>query len=183
MNDERQISRLSKQLAKNLPRPTPDNPRELLHSICTQLAEERNRTVRLMFRTFPPQTVSGLWLKLPDEDLIIVEENTGWFHQLVILGHEIWHMVSGRGAGCLAHHHGGEQHVVAAARALSEDFDLQEVIDLVEIAARTSVDATDEESTAERAGLAIATAVRRAMHSSGAPRYGLAGRIEQSLGG
>lgn len=182
MNDERQISRLSKQLAKNLPRPTPDNPRELLDAICTQLAEERNRKVRLMFRTFPPQTVSGLWFKLPDEDLIVVEENTSWFHQLVILGHEIWHMVSGRGAVCFAHDHGGEK-IVAAARALSDEFDIQEAVNLVEMAARTEVDATEEESTAERAGLAIATAVRRAIQTSNTPSYGLAGRIEQSLGG
>lgn len=182
MNDERQISRLSKQLAKNLPRPTPDNPREILLTICAQLAEERNRRVRLMFRTFPSQTVSGLWFKLPDEDLIVIEENTGWFHQLVILGHEVWHMVSGRGSTCFADDHSGEK-VVAAARALSDDFDIQEAMNVFEMAARTEVDATEEESTAERAGLAIATAVRRAIQTSGTPSYGLAGRIEQSLGG
>ncbi|MFE1559217.1 toxin-antitoxin system, toxin component [Streptomyces sp. NPDC058734] len=182
MNEDRQINRLSKQLAKNLPRPTPDNPRELLQAICTQLAEERGRTIRLMFRAFPPETVSGLWLKLPDEDLIVIEEGTTWFHQLVILGHEIWHMVSGRGSACVGHSSSGEQ-VVAAARSLGEDFDLAEALELFDVAARTEVDVNDEESTAERAGLAIATAVRRAMQTSQAPSFGLAGRIQQSLGG
>ncbi|WP_227025959.1 toxin-antitoxin system, toxin component family protein [Streptomyces fodineus] len=92
----------------------PDDVRELCRALCEEMSATRDgRPVRLRFERFPDEIeVTGLWLEFADFDLVIVEERAEAVQQLVILGHELWHLHVGH-----RHHHlTGD----AAARALAD---------------------------------------------------------------
>ncbi|GHD49071.1 toxin-antitoxin system, toxin component [Streptomyces mirabilis] len=159
----------------------------------TLLSDMRQRPVILKRTAFPPNTVSGLWLDLPDMDILAVREDTADVeHAHVILGHEIWHMFQGH---CTAHTSAGP----AAARAQSGH---SETVDRIARhilasddgqlsdrgygdlrgAARTGFDA-DEEAEAEMFGLRFGTDLRTVRRSHRRPDlHQVAGRIEESLG-
>jgi hypothetical protein len=92
----------------------PVDVRELGAALCAEMSARRGgRPVKLRFERFPDGIgVTGLWMEFPDFDLVIVEERAETVQQLVILGHELWHMHAGH-----CHHHlpGAD----AAALALS----------------------------------------------------------------
>ncbi|MFA3874036.1 toxin-antitoxin system, toxin component family protein [Streptomyces sp. MMCC 100] len=94
------------------PRP-PRDVRELCHALCEEMSARRGgRPVGLRFERFPDELeVTGLWIQFHDHDLVIVEERAEAMQQLVILGHELWHMHAGH-----EHHHAVGS---AAARALT----------------------------------------------------------------
>jgi hypothetical protein len=113
---------------------------------------------------------------MADQDLVVIEERTAPDHQLVILGHELWHMK----AGHCSHHVEG---AAVAARLLSDTADLQATV--LRVAARTRFDLADEKE-AESFGLLLASKCRTWLAGSQlrgpVSRDGLAGRIEASLG-
>ncbi|MFF6977311.1 toxin-antitoxin system, toxin component family protein [Streptomyces sp. NPDC008343] len=80
----------------------PADVRELCHALCVEMSARRGgRPVELRFERFPDEIeVTGLWVEFQDFDLVIVEERAEAMQQLVILGHELWHMHAGHG-----HHH------------------------------------------------------------------------------
>lgn len=80
----------------------PVGVRELCGALCEVMSERRGgRRVELRFERFPDEIeVTGLWLEFQDFDLVIVEERAEAAQQLVILGHELWHMHAGH-----CHHH------------------------------------------------------------------------------
>jgi len=90
-------------------RPPADVP-ELCRILCQEMSGRRGgRPVDLRFERFPDEiAVTGLWVEFEDFDLVIVEERAEKMQQLVILGHELWHLHAGH-----AHHH------AAAADALA----------------------------------------------------------------
>ncbi|WP_242438932.1 toxin-antitoxin system, toxin component [Streptomyces sp. CB00455] len=130
-----------------------------------------------MFEPFPPDTVSGLWLDMGDHDLIVVEANTSPLHQIVIMGHELWHRKEGR-----CGHHGSAAGAVAAARMLGDRWRVEDAV--AHVAARTNPD-QDEERRAERFGHMLAAKLRPYLDGSvgGRPADGVAGRIWASLEG
>lgn len=140
------------------------------------MSRRRGRPVLFRAAPFPPGTASGLWLDMADQDLIVVEERTAPDHQLVILGHELWHMQSGH----CGHHVDG---AAVAARLLSDTADLQATVR--KVAARTRFDLADEQD-AESFGLLLASKCRTWLAGSAlrkpVQRDQLAGRIEASLG-
>jgi hypothetical protein len=76
-------------------------------------ARRGGRPVVLRFERFPDEIdVTGLWVEFQDFDLVIVEERAEAVQQLVILGHELWHLHTGHG-----HRHGPG---ATAARALAD---------------------------------------------------------------
>ena len=77
------------------PRPHRRGPTELYAALCAAMSRRRGRPVVFRMAAFPPGTASGLWLDMADRDLVVVEERTAPEHQLVILGHELWHMKAG----------------------------------------------------------------------------------------
>ncbi|CAL9414413.1 hypothetical protein SUDANB58_01713 [Streptomyces sp. enrichment culture] len=83
------------------PRP-PGDVRALCRVVCEEMAARRGgRPVELRFERFPDEIdVTGLWVEFHDFDLVIVEERAEAVQQLVILGHELWHLHAGHG-----HHH------------------------------------------------------------------------------
>ncbi|MEW2246166.1 MULTISPECIES: toxin-antitoxin system, toxin component family protein [unclassified Streptomyces] len=90
----------------------PGEVRALCRALCAAMAQRRGgRPVELRFERFPDGIgVTGLWVEFQDFDLVIVEERAEEVQQLVVLGHELWHL------------HAGHRHQVsgaAAARALA----------------------------------------------------------------
>ncbi|MHC5905691.1 toxin-antitoxin system, toxin component [Streptomyces sp. S6] len=168
------MRRLCGELVEGLTLDVPAAPQELYAGLCAGMSRRRGRPVHFRTAAFPVGTASGLWLDMADQDLVVIEERTAPDHQLVILGHELWHMTAG--------HHG--HHVdgaVVAARLLCDGADLQETVRAV--AARTRFDEADERE-AETFGLLLASRCRSLL--AGGPEKGqrdrLAGRIEASLG-
>ncbi|MFB9461746.1 toxin-antitoxin system, toxin component family protein [Streptomyces cinereospinus] len=108
----------------------PADVRELCRALCRAMSARRGgRPVELRFERFPDELeVTGLWVEFQDFDLVIVEERAEAVQQLVILGHELWHMHVGhdhrRGARPAAAHpladapgwKGGAVAVTVAAR-------------------------------------------------------------------
>jgi hypothetical protein len=173
------MRRLCAELVGGLTLPAPAPPHELYRALCEAMSRRRGRPVVFRTAVFPPGTASGLWLDMADRDLVVVEERTAPDHQLVILGHELWHMQAdhcGRpveGAG-------------VATRLLTDDTDraaLQATVHRV--AARTRFDQA-EERDAETFGLLLASKCRTWLAGSAlrgpGRRDGVAGRIELSLG-
>ncbi|MEU9449702.1 toxin-antitoxin system, toxin component [Streptomyces sp. NPDC048277] len=185
------MRRLSGGLVGELTLPAPTPPQELYRALCDAMGRRRGRPVLFRTAVFPPGTASGLWLDLTDRDLVVVEERTAPDHQLVILGHELWHMHAG--------HHGHDvEGVGVAARLLGEGMakgkgtgtgmstDQAAVQAAVQrVAARTRCDRA-EERDAETFGLLLASKCRTWLAGSAlrgpVRRHDVAGRIEASLG-
>ncbi|MFG3490078.1 MULTISPECIES: toxin-antitoxin system, toxin component [unclassified Streptomyces] len=161
---------------KGLPTPLPECAGELLKAVCAGVTTRNGREVRLMLEEFPPDTVTGLWLDLGDHDVIVVEANTSPLHQVVILGHELWHLKEGHCG------HGGAAAAKAAARMLGNRWDLSDAV--THVAARTEPD-LEEERRAEQFGRMLAHRCRPLLERGGtmAPSAGVAGRIWASLRG
>ncbi|MDN3020437.1 toxin-antitoxin system, toxin component family protein [Streptomyces sp. S.PB5] len=95
-------------------RPTPPaGAHEVCRALCEEMSARRGgRSVELRFERFPDEIeVTGLCVEFQDFDLVIVEERAEAVQQLVILGHELWHLHAGH-----RHHHGIG---TAAAHALA----------------------------------------------------------------
>ncbi|WP_089104124.1 toxin-antitoxin system, toxin component [Streptomyces hyaluromycini] len=175
------MRRLSGELVGELTLPAPAPPQELYRALCDALGRRRGRPVQFRTAVFPPGTASGLWLDLTDRDLVVVEERTVPDHQLVILGHELWHMH--------AEHCGHDMEGVGVAARLlgagteADQAALQAAVQRV--AARTRSDRA-EERDAETFGLLLASKCRTWLAGSAlrgpVRRHDVAGRIEVSLG-
>ncbi|MFE5031637.1 toxin-antitoxin system, toxin component [Streptomyces sp. NPDC056683] len=183
------MRRLSGELVGGLTLPTPAPPQELYRALCDALGRRRGRPVQFRTAVFPPGTASGLWLDLADRDLVVVEERTVPDHQLVILGHELWHMHAEHcghdvaGVGVAARLLGGATGTGSDAGTETEQAALQAAVQRV--AARTRFDRA-EERDAETFGLLLASKCRSRLAGSAlrgpVRRHDVAGRIAASLG-
>ncbi|MFF0104328.1 toxin-antitoxin system, toxin component [Streptomyces hirsutus] len=185
------MRKLSTELLSNLRPLTGDA--EVVPAIGRALSLVRGRSVRLRGAAFPLGTASGVWVDRVNHDLIVYEENTDPEHQIVIIGHEAWHMFQGHGTS----------HSPTAARAADPEASAKladfvavvaEVarIDLsparhmdvgLHFAARTDGHEVQEELEAEHFGFRFATAVQAALdeaRTAGDPRN-LTGRIQASM--
>ncbi|MFE0426413.1 toxin-antitoxin system, toxin component [Streptomyces sp. NPDC058953] len=173
MGTRREMRRLRGELARAVERewPGPD-PDAVFSVLCDRLRGLRGRPVVHRLLPFPPGTASGLYLDTADRDIICVEERTSLLHQLVIFGHEVWHMAAGH---CSAHPDG----VGTAARIIGDDVDLTAVVQ--RLALRTGF-AASEEAEAEQFGVDLATRLRPWVERTGSgPRSPLERRIEETL--
>ncbi|MFD4501942.1 toxin-antitoxin system, toxin component family protein [Streptomyces sp. NPDC058457] len=138
----------------------PAGVREVCRALCEEMTALRGgRPVELRFERFPDEIeVTGLWVEFQDFDLVIVEERAAAVQQLVILGHELWHLHAG--------HH--QQHGAgpAAVRALAGQPDWRE--NALTVAARDGSRATDE-AEADDFGYRLATALRPYVESPRRP--------------
>ncbi|MFF9091292.1 toxin-antitoxin system, toxin component [Streptomyces sp. NPDC014991] len=188
------MRRLSARLITNL-QLTADSA-DIFRSIGHALSQVRGRPVRLRKTAFPPMTASGLWVNRTSHDLIVYEENTRPEHQLVIIGHEAWHMFQGHCGDAIAHGHvasrAGDNEATDALAELAALFsdtadteasDIGPMDSALHFAARTDARPLDEEVEAERFGFWFATDVQAAVdeaRSSADPRE-LPGRIQISM--
>ncbi|GAA2732502.1 toxin-antitoxin system, toxin component family protein [Streptomyces nogalater] len=148
----------------------PRDVRQLCHALCEEMTALRaGRPVELRFERFPDEIeVTGLWVEFADFDLIIVEERAEDVQQLVILGHELWHLHAGH-----RHHHLAG---AAAARALADAPGWREAA--LTVAARNGSRETDE-AEADDFGHRLATLFRG--HLSGT-RPAPPDPVQRSLG-
>ncbi|WP_432193724.1 toxin-antitoxin system, toxin component [Streptomyces sp. bgisy027] len=168
------MRRLCGELIAELELPAPVAPGMLYRALCDAMSRRRGRPVHFRTAAFPAGTASGLWLDMADQDLVVIEERTAPDHQLVILGHELWHMKAGHCSHSI-------EGATVAARLLSDDADLRSTV--LKVAARSRFDEADEQE-AESFGLLLASKCRTwlADASVRGQRDHLAGRIEASLG-
>ncbi|MFJ2847523.1 toxin-antitoxin system, toxin component [Streptomyces sp. SID4946] len=187
------MRKLSAQLARNI-RPLVEEE-DVILSIRQALSQVRGRPVRLRAAAFPPATASGLWVDRTSHDLIAYEENTDPEHQLVIIGHEAWHMFQGHGSNGAGHAAASRAGKNDAAGALAElvalvsaaaDTDLPPDARMdvaLHFAARADACKVDEEVEAERFGFRFATDVQAVLAETRVPvdPQNLAGRIQASM--
>ncbi|MFF5024449.1 toxin-antitoxin system, toxin component family protein [Streptomyces collinus] len=139
------------------PRP-PGGLRDLCRALCEEMSARRaGRPVELRFERFPDEIeVTGLWVEFHDFDLVIVEERAESVQQLVILGHELWHLHAGH-----RHHHPAG---AAAARALAGEPRWSGLA--LTVAARNGSREADE-AEADDFGHRLATAFRPYLDGTG----------------
>lgn len=192
--EPRAMRRLSAQIVRNLIPPADGD--HVIPSIGEALSRLRGRPVRLRKLPFPPATASGLWIDRTSRDLIVYEENTDPEHQLVIIGHEAWHMFQDHCRSGLDHDpaasragQGRTQDALAAfiARAAEID-DAEPPLDArtdaaIHCASRAEAQDMREELEAERFGIRFATDVQAALEGafSNADPQNRAGRIQLSM--
>lgn len=156
---------------RNRPRP-PADVRELCRALCEEMSARRaGRPVQLRFERFPDEIeVTGLWVEFQDFDLVIVEERAEEMQQLVILGHELWHMHAG-------HRH---RHLpgAAAARVLAEESGWREALT---VAARHG-SREAEEAAADDFGHRLATAFRPWLSGRGQGHGSSPDPVQRSMG-
>ncbi|MGW1171934.1 toxin-antitoxin system, toxin component [Streptomyces sp. NPDC002550] len=187
----RAMRRLSNQLIRSVPQPTGDE--DIIPLIGHALTRVRGRTVRLRKAAFPPVTASGLWVDRSSHDLIVYEENTDPEHQLVIIGHEAWHMFHGHCRSSISHGHAASRAAGSGVASLAElvavvagnaDVPVTDRTDAaLHYAARSDTHEVDEELDAEHFGLRFATDLQTALRqkrSSMDPHH-VSGRIGTSM--
>lgn len=170
---KRKMTRLRAQIMAGI-QPVPSDADTLFESIRAYLATRVDVPVDLRFETFPDRTASGLAITLEDRIIIVVERSTTTLHQLVILSHEIWHVLMGE---CHAH---PLPEATIAARSLTDRLNL-DVGTLKALAARSHTSNAGEEADAETFGLLLGTAFRPYLEDRPASE-GVAARIQASLG-
>ncbi|MFC9058891.1 toxin-antitoxin system, toxin component [Streptomyces sp. NPDC057074] len=145
------LNELTAAAVERLARPT--NPQALMRTLCEIMGDHMGTSVVLRIAPFPPHTgASGLTLRFDNgQALVLVEERTDAEHQLVILGHELWH---------LKHGHCGHASdgLAAAARALASDDELP-WDELFSMAARAPSPHSDE-TDADDFGLLLSVKFR-----------------------
>lgn len=150
---KRLLSELTLTADRLLDRPV--EPKALMRALCESMGTLHGRPVGLRFRPFPDGlSTSGLKLDFPDHSTIVVEDRTTPEHQLLILGHELWHLEEGDGG----HHASG---AAVAARTLPDD-DV-EWDELLAVAARASSHEANE-TAAETFGLLFRGRFQSWMH-------------------
>ncbi|MFE7133792.1 hypothetical protein ACFVIM_23350 [Streptomyces sp. NPDC057638] len=162
---------LREDLTRALEAAAPTGPDEVFAVLCARLAERRGRPVVLRRVDFPPGTASGLYLDMADQDVICVQATTHPLHQMIIFGHEVWHMMAG---------HGGAHAPGSAVSRAAGDAGLDAPVQ--SLAARTDFHRV-QETEAETFGLELGTHLRRWLDGTASSRAGtVARRIQTALG-
>ncbi len=163
------LRRLAGDLASALRvRPGPlTDVRTACRVLCEEMSARRGgRPVVLRFERFPDEIeVTGLWVEFQDFDLVIVEERAEAMQQLVILGHELWHM------------HAGHRHHAPTAAEQVLRADPPDWAAALAMAARDGSRAA-EEAEADEFGHRMAAAVRTLLDDRDAD----AGPLQRALG-
>ncbi|MDG4790151.1 hypothetical protein O7626_30240 [Micromonospora sp. WMMD1102] len=81
-------------MISDLDLPIPTEPHHVIASLCDRMAQRLDRPVRHRLVPFPPG-VSGIWAAKNDAYYILCEKNTSPWHQMLITGHEMWHIETG----------------------------------------------------------------------------------------
>ncbi|MEW2145912.1 hypothetical protein AB0869_24170 [Micromonospora vinacea] len=119
-----------------------------IRKLCDVLAERRGRPIHLVPIKLPAQTVCGMCVPTGDFDAIFFEQDTSPLHQLLIIGHELGHLLAG--------HRATEVLDADASRLLLPDLDPQ----LVQRSLGRSNYAAAEEREAEMIGSLLLRRVR-----------------------
>ncbi|MFE0099841.1 hypothetical protein [Streptomyces sp. NPDC059009] len=132
----------------------PADPTDLFAALCTGMSKRHKHPFEHRLVNFPANTVSGLWVATTDRHFMLVEADTPPEHQLVILGHEFWHVEidAGKTEPLAAHE---------ANALLAPDIDTNTVHNLAtRVAARSSC-GQQEEVACELFGSLLGSRARR----------------------
>ncbi|MFD7080640.1 toxin-antitoxin system, toxin component [Streptomyces sp. NPDC059918] len=176
------MAELYAELEAGLDDPVPSDVDRLFRRPAAYLTQRRGRPVRIVRRDFPAGVgpVSGLWVDRQNDDVIAVVKSTSDFHSLVILGHEIWHMLQGH----CGEHALDDRVARVATRFVSGDMADAELEAAVRHVAARSHAVSDEEAEAERFGRLMGRRLRRHVEHDPEQRVleGTPARIQASLG-
>ncbi|QKZ24944.1 toxin-antitoxin system, toxin component [Streptomyces chartreusis] len=168
------MAELSKAVSQRIDLPA--DPPVVFQALCLAMSARREgRPIVLVERAFPKEAgdTTGLWMETDDQDIIVLEENLEPDHQLVVLGHELWHMQAG-------HRHDLGGTAVAARAALADHQDWPE---LARTIAARSHSHQEDEVDAERFGILISSRIGPWLAVPGTRRLDdVAQRIGESLG-
>ncbi|UQI49703.1 hypothetical protein M1P56_35540 (plasmid) [Streptomyces sp. HU2014] len=171
------MRRLCAELLSGLNLPGPVHPDALFTALCAGMSRRHDRPVSHRLVSFPAGTVSGLWVATDAQHLVLCEKDTAPDHQLVILGHELWHLEE--------HHRADPALSTAEAAPLLAPGTTHAA--LRRLAARTAF-CDHDETAAETFGSLLGSRARKWLaqeaHDSlhQAPVSGLVQRLEASLG-
>ncbi|WP_410818975.1 hypothetical protein [Micromonospora sp. 050-3] len=145
-----------------------------IQKLCDALGERRGRPIHLVPIKLPAHTVCGMCVPTGDFDAIFFEQDTSPLHQMLIIGHELGHLLAG--------HQATEVLDADASRLLLPDLDPQ----LVQRSLGRSNYAAAEEREAEMIGSLLLRRVRGSRSDADdAPLTGqdveLYGRLRHSL--
>ncbi|AGP58323.1 hypothetical protein [Streptomyces rapamycinicus] len=90
--DLKTMRRSCKALVRDLDLPVPAEPDQVVAALCGRMRQRLGRAVHHRLVSFPPDTVSGLWVATDSAHYILCEKDTSPWHQLLITCHEFWHM-------------------------------------------------------------------------------------------
>ncbi|MER5299686.1 hypothetical protein ABT039_09525 [Streptomyces lasiicapitis] len=151
--DRKKMRRLCTRLLDDLHLSVPTDPPTLFAALCANLSKRHRQPVEHRLVSFPADTVSGLWMATSDRHFILVEADTSPEHQLVIFGHEVWHMEIDTGWNELL-------EADEANALLAPNVDAETVRTLAtRVAARTTCD-QQEEAACEMFGSLLGTRAR-----------------------
>ncbi|WP_445398642.1 toxin-antitoxin system, toxin component [Streptomyces sp. LE64] len=186
MNINRRMRRLALNLSDSVTArglELPAGAPVLCAALCEVMAQRRGRPIVLRFETFPDQAgVTGLMLNFDDYDMILVEQRHDPVQQVVIVGHELWHLTEGHGRPAA--------HDPAAARALAGEHPSDEAdcrwTDMLRSFAARSHCHDHHEREAESFGLLLGSRLRALIEDPHRRRPvrqdGISIRIQASLG-
>ncbi|MFI5524240.1 hypothetical protein [Streptomyces platensis] len=175
--DKKGMRRLCADLLRGLERRDTGTPSGLFTALCVGMSRRHDRLVTHRLVRFPTGTASGLWVATATRHFVLCEQDTAPEHQLVILGHEFWHLETHKGTAEVA-------EAVAAAQLLAQDVSPTTV---EHIARRSTVHSHDqaEEAACEYFGSLLASRAWPLLASAATgdamPSSGLAQRIESSF--
>ncbi|MEV1144176.1 hypothetical protein [Micromonospora sp. NPDC049799] len=66
-----------------------------IHELCRVLGERRGRPIHLVPISLPVHTVCGMCVPTGAFDAIFYEQDTSPLHQMLIIGHEVGHLLAG----------------------------------------------------------------------------------------
>jgi hypothetical protein len=72
-----------------------------IHELCRILGLRRGRPVHLLPISLPAHSVCGMWVPTGEFDAIFYEQDTSPLHQLLIIGHELGHLIGGHRASAV----------------------------------------------------------------------------------
>ncbi|MFQ6198169.1 hypothetical protein [Streptomyces sp. NPDC000405] len=174
----------------------PSHGSSVIRAVGQAIEEVRGRPVRLRAVAFPPGVASGLWVNRTTDDIIAYEMHTDLEHQLVIIGHEVWHMFEDHCGPLTAH-----GPVTSRAQAAKAAHVAQEIVTSIpdtdfsgmpqpqqtdatlHVSLRADATAARQEEQAESFGIRFATHVQATLAEarSSASVEDLAGRIQASM--
>ncbi len=171
------MRRLCADLLRGLRSQDTSSPAALFTALCDGMSRRNGRPVSHRLVKFPAGTVSGLWIATATRHLVLCEQDTAPEHQLVIIGHEFWHLETHQGLSDTA-------DAAEAARLLTPDVSSATV---ERIARRSTLHTHDqqEEAACEYFGSLLGSRAWPLLSSAAAedtpPTSGLVHRIETSL--
>lgn len=90
--DEKAIRRSCNRLLDNFYLSDAGESQQVIGALIQRMKVVLEREVQHRLVSFPPNTVSGLWVATDAVDYILCEKRTSPWHQLLITVHEFWHI-------------------------------------------------------------------------------------------